>query len=128
VLALWLGIILVSATDIRFRIIPKHINFALILVLLIGHPERSRFFVATFLLCSTLRILSKFSLGYGDIRLASAISLLSSSWENCIYVNSVVWVIAGGWVVLGRQFLVIEWGKTLPFAPFLALSAILEAR
>ena len=125
--AAWLGITLISATDICFRRIPKHLNYALTIGLLLWYPDRSKFFLVIFCFYLILRILSKYSLGYGDIRFAPAISLLSSTWENCIFVNTLAWVLAGGWVLFARQIFDIKWGATLPFAPFLALSALLEA-
>ena len=116
---------LISAADLRFRVIPKGMNFALVATvftyLLITRNEA--FLLASlmaFLIYALLYRLSKGGIGYGDVRLAPApIDFYATIPNGPLTIHLLAWVLAGFVLLIKKRA-----SSSLPLAPFL-LSATL---
>lgn len=122
--------LLVSATDIRDRLIPKRIVFLNYLVgFLIDPVVTSHSFVIWTLYIAlakfALEMRKSSAIGYGDIRLAGLTAFSAHGLEGAISTNIFAWLFASFFVVfiyVGKRHLL---KKSFPFAPFLALGYLL---
>jgi Flp pilus assembly protein protease CpaA len=116
---LYLILILVTATDIRYRIIPKRLNFlALASIPLSIEFEKILWAYALFLIHCIFFRLSGGRIGYGDVRLAPVAAILSDA-ANPFLIHAFAWLLAGMFLLYKRKMNI-----TLPFAPFFSLSAL----
>ncbi|MGA0901565.1 MAG: prepilin peptidase [Candidatus Nanopelagicaceae bacterium] len=116
-------LLLLSATDIKYRRIPKNFTITLLIFLSCSNPNRIPIAILVFLFFSTIRCFSKFSIGYGDVRLSPVAALTSESALKCTELLFLSWFFAGIWLLLRWR----KREKSLPFAPFLTLSVIFQA-
>ena len=125
----------ISRSDLKFHRIPNFSVAALFLGELLflqdaldsGTLQR---FVVTLTVYFSFAILTRGALGSGDIKLACALSLMSSTWSQLYLMNSIAWFCAflalpilmlskrsgwkmGGWKMGGWREI------RIPFAPFL---------
>lgn len=112
-------LLLVTATDIRYRIIPKRLNFlALALILFSMNFATILWAIALFLLyCIFYRIFGG-RIGYGDVRLAPVAAVLTEV-ANPLLIHGFAWFLAGIFLLYKRKMNI-----NLPFAPFFTLSAL----
>jgi len=116
---LYLILLLVTATDIRYRIIPKRLNF-LALSLIPFSMELKKVLWAYglfFIYCIFSRIFGG-RIGYGDVRLAPVAAILTDV-ANPLLIHGFAWFLAGIFLLYKRKMNV-----DLPFAPFFTLSAL----
>lgn len=116
---LYLILLLVTATDIRYRIIPKRLNF-LALALIPLSMELKKILWAYglfFTYCIIYRIFGG-RVGYGDVRLAPVATILTDA-ANPLLIHGFAWFLAGIFLLYKRKMNI-----NLPFAPFFTLSAL----
>ena len=121
--------ILISATDIGYRVIPKRINFLgyflLYLSSIISFFTSLLIYLLYVLIARIFHIVkSKSGIGYGDIRISGLVVGFNQDLESGLKIHLIAWLIAGTfWIsmnaIRGR------W-KSLPFAPFLTLAVYLS--
>ncbi len=122
-------LILISATDIRFRIIPKRITFLSYLLLyslnILNLFIGLMVYLIYVLMAKIFHILtSKVGIGYGDIRAAGLVIGFDQSLESGLKIHLLAWLIAGTfWILMNA--IRGRW-KSLPFAPFLTLAVYLS--
>jgi prepilin signal peptidase PulO-like enzyme (type II secretory pathway) len=128
---IFMTFIMVSATDIRDRSIPKRIVFLNYFVGFLIDPVAT---FQSFLIWILYITLAKFALeirkssaiGYGDIRLAGLTACSAHGLEGAISTNVFAWLFASFFVAyfyIGKRHLR---HKSFPFAPFLALGYLLS--
>ncbi|MFM8783496.1 MAG: prepilin peptidase [Actinomycetota bacterium] len=112
--------VLISATDLKFRIIPKGINLALVAatsthLIVSGNVALLLASLLSFPIYALVYRLTKGAIGYGDVRLAPvAIDLHSNTPTSPLSIHLLAWVFAGFFVLLRNSP-----STSLPFAPFL---------
>ncbi|NDC51722.1 MAG: hypothetical protein EBZ66_00970 [Actinobacteria bacterium] len=112
-------LVLISAVDIKYRIIPKRIIFLTFLLLIFKTSITSVFWAITlFLLYLLIFRFSKGALGYGDVRLAPLAGMMADQ-ANPVLIHLFAWVLAGFYLVARGQL-----QSNLPFAPFFCISFI----
>ncbi|MGA1158847.1 MAG: prepilin peptidase [Candidatus Nanopelagicaceae bacterium] len=116
-------LLLLSVTDIKFRRIPKISTITLLIFLSLSNPSRIPIAILVFLFFSTIRRFTKYSVGYGDVRLSPVAALTTESALKCTELLILAWFFAGIWLLLRWR----KRQKSLPFAPFLTLSVIFQA-
>ena len=116
---------LISAADLRFRVIPKGVNFALVAttftyLLITRNIALLLACLMAFLIYALLYRLSKGGVGYGDVRLAPApIDFYATTPTGPLTIHLLAWVFAGLVLLIKKRA-----SSSLPLAPFL-LSATL---
>lgn len=116
---LYLILLLVTATDIRYRIIPKRLNFlALALIPLSMELKKILWAFALFLIYCIFYRLFGGRIGYGDVRLAPVAAILADV-ANPLLIHGFAWFLAGIFLFYKRKMNI-----NLPFAPFFTLSAL----
>jgi len=116
-------LLLLSAVDIKSRRIPKATTLSLLAILSLTNGNRIPDALFVFLGFGLLRWRSRFAVGYGDVRVSPVAALITDSLKSCVELLLVSWCLAGIWLLIRRQ----NGDETLPFAPFLTLSAIFQA-
>lgn len=114
---------LLSFSDIRYRIIPKGLNFsafmALALFMFMTHPLSGLVYpLGTYLTYCLVFRLSSGRIGYGDVRVAP----LAMDYHTLdpTLVHLLGWSLAGLYVLTSRNL-----KGSVPFAPFLLASALI---
>lgn len=109
-------LLVASVFDLRFRRIP---NWLTIPALLIPILWIDLFYVAVIILSLVLALLLGNLIGAGDIKLAAALTIWSHqlNWSQS-------WIIYA--CCLGGLFALISRQRRIPFAPFMALGALLS--
>ena len=114
---------LLSFTDIRYRLIPKGLNFLALIWLAIyilwNHtPYGLTNLFIIYLTYSLLLRFSRGSIGYGDVRLAP----LAMDYGSLEIVSTHLysWVFAGAYALIS-----LNWKGSVPFAPFLFTSTLI---
>lgn len=122
VISLWL---LIVAADLRYRRIPKALNFALLALLL---PLGKAFCAAAMIIWTGYLLIFRLSggaIGYGDVRLAPATAhfLIGGglSWGAIITEHCLAWSAGGVHAILIYR----RGARTLPFAPYLLLAGLI---
>lgn len=121
--------LLLSATDINNRLIPRRIVFLSYLSLIIIDPKnvlRSGMIFLLYILFAkcAIEIRAGAGIGYGDIRMAGL--TIGDGIVASLYAHIFAWLIAClfvafAWAVMRRSFC-----RSLPFAPFLTLGYLLS--
>jgi hypothetical protein len=114
----------ISAADLRYRRIPKHLNLLWVIVNSVLKPESVLLVAFVYLFYLSLKLIFKSGIGYGDVRFAPITAFLSVSPTQCLFTHLLSWTIAGIWVLITPR----SRRSSLPFAPFLAAAVILQAR
>ena len=112
-------LLLLVATDLRFRIIPKHLNFFCFVILFLNFTfQKVIWALLLFLIYSLLFRICRGSVGYGDVRLAP-VAAFAVQDQSPLVIHAFAWVGAG-------IFLLIKGNtcRSVPFAPFLAFSLV----
>lgn len=128
---IFITFLMVSATDIRDRLIPKRIVFLNYLVGFLIDPvvtihSFGIWFLYIALAKFALEIRKSSAIGYGDIRLAGLTACSAHGLEGAISTNVFAWLFASFFVAyfyIGKRHLR---HKSFPFAPFLALGYLLS--
>ncbi|MBU3715696.1 MAG: hypothetical protein FGM63_01460 [Candidatus Nanopelagicaceae bacterium] len=121
-----LALLLISVTDIKFRVIPKGLNLALLattssFLMLSGKVAVVLASLFAFLLYAGLYRLTKGGVGYGDVRLAAvAIDFQTLAPIGSLSIHCMAWVIAGLVLLVKKSP-----SRSLPFAPFLLSATII---
>lgn len=115
----YLILLLVTATDIRYRIIPKRLNFlALALIPLSTEVKKILWAYGLFFTYCIFYRLFEGRIGYGDVRLAPVAAILTDA-ANPLLIHGFAWLLAGVFLLYKRKMNI-----NLPFAPFFTLSAL----
>ena len=115
----YLTLLLVTATDIRYRIIPKRLNFlALALIPLSMELKEILWAYGLFFTYCIFYRLFGGRIGYGDVRLAPVAAILTDA-ANPLFIHAFAWFLAGIFLLYKRKMNI-----NLPFAPFFTLSAL----
>jgi Flp pilus assembly protein protease CpaA len=126
VFSYFLAFVLISATDLKFRIIPKGLNLALvattsIYLMIAGKATLLVASLIAFQIYALLYRLTKGGVGYGDVRLAPAvIDFYAGTPTGLLTIHLLAWVFAG-FVLLIKK----DSSSSLPFAPFLLSATII---
>lgn len=126
VFSYFFAFVLISATDLKFRIIPKGLNLALVATtstyLMITRNEALLLAsLVAFLIYAILYRLSKGGVGYGDVRLApAAMDFYAITPTGPLTIHLLAWVLAGFLLLLKKHS-----SPSLPFAPFLLAATII---
>jgi leader peptidase (prepilin peptidase)/N-methyltransferase len=121
-----LAFVLISASDLRFRIIPKGLNLALVVttstyLLIAGNRTLLLASLIAFLSYALLHRLTRGGVGYGDVRLApAAIDFYVSTPTGPLTIHLLAWVFAGLVLLMKKHS-----SSSLPFAPFLLSATII---
>jgi len=122
VLSLWS---LIVAADIKYRRIPKRLNFALIALLLPAGWAICLTAGLVWFVYLTIYRLSAGAIGYGDVRLAPATGhfLIGGDLNfTAIFApHCLAWCGGGGLALLIRR----RGAQSLPFAPFLFFASLI---
>jgi Flp pilus assembly protein protease CpaA len=120
------ALVLISASDLRFRIIPKGLNLALVVttstyLMIAGNGTLLLASLIAFLSYALLHRLTRGGVGYGDVRLAPvAIDFYGSTPNGPLTIHLLAWVFAGLVLLLKKHS-----SSSLPFAPFLLSATII---
>lgn len=123
-----LALLLISAADLRFRIIPKGLNLMLFAItslylMIAGNTAGLSASLFALTIYALLYRLTKGALGYGDVRLApAAIDFHAVTPTGSLSVHILAWVFAGFFLLIKRSSSPSL--PSVPLAPFL-LSATL---
>jgi len=71
-----------------------------------------------FVLLFLLNILTRASIGFGDVKLALVLGSAMSSIIELVISIDIVWIIGGVWAVISKK-------KSIPFAPAMILGAVI---
>lgn len=118
--------VLISATDFKFRVIPKGINLALVAstATYLVVTRNMGLLVAsltTFLIYALFYRLTKGGVGYGDVRLAPvAIDFHVITPTGPLTIHLLAWAFAGFVLLIKKHS-----SSSLPFAPFLLSATII---
>ena len=118
--------VLISATDLKFRVIPKGLNLALVATtatyfMIAGKATLLVASLIAFQIYALLYRLTNGGIGYGDVRLAPAvIDFYASAPTGPLTIHLLAWVFAG-FVLLIKE----HSSSSLPFAPFLLSATII---
>lgn len=119
VIAVSLLVLLMAAADLRFHIIPKHLNYSCFAILLFTPSFELLFWsLGLFLVYLTIFKASSGALGYGDVRLAP-VAAISAQNQSPLAIHVFAWALAGLYLLSKGEF-----RRSLPFAPFFAVSLI----
>ena len=114
---------MIAICDLRYRVIPKGLNF-LGISLLLACTSRERFIYAltasfcTYILYALMFRVSRAEIGYGDVRLAPLAA--DYSWGNPLPIHLLAWALAGIFSLLRGKM-----GMRFPFAPFLLAATVI---
>jgi len=128
-LILGIMFILISATDIGYRVIPKRITFLgyflLYLSSIISVFTSIVIYLLYVLIAKIFKIVKlKSGIGYGDIRVSGLVIGFNQNLESGLKIHLLAWLIAG---IFSISLYAIRGGwKSLPFAPFLTLAVYLS--
>jgi prepilin signal peptidase PulO-like enzyme (type II secretory pathway) len=123
VLAFSLIFALIAFSDLRFRIIPKGLNFvALAILASYAVWERSisifTSMLAVYILYGLIYRSTKGKIGYGDVRLAPM--AVTQDVYVTLQIHSLAWILAGFLALFHRDI-----RRAIPFAPFLFMSTLM---
>lgn len=71
-----------------------------------------------FVLLLLLSILTRASIGFGDVKLALILGLAMNSMIQLVISIDVAWIIGGFWALISKR-------KSIPFAPAMILGAVI---
>jgi prepilin signal peptidase PulO-like enzyme (type II secretory pathway) len=115
-----LALLLISAADLRYRVIPKGLNLTLVAITTVylmfaGKTASLSASLFASLIYALLYRLSRGGLGYGDVRLApAAIDFQAVTPAGSLSIHLLGWTFAGVFLLIKRNS-----SPSLPFAPFL---------
>ncbi len=125
------ALILLSAADMRDRVIPKRIVFCNAMAIVFFDPDNLIFFCIIWIIYILLakflfEIYKSSAIGYGDIRIAGLTISSSNGFEGAISAHIYAWLIASilvafAWISKRRSLY-----RSFPFAPFLTLGFLLS--
>lgn len=110
---------LISAVDIRYRIIPKRILFFSYSILFFSRSLATLFWaLLLFLVYGFVYKVANGSIGYGDVRLAPLAALVADE-TSPLLIHAGAWLLAGFFLCTSRRL-----HSSIPFAPFFSFSLI----
>ena len=71
-----------------------------------------------FVLLLLLNILTRASIGFGDVKLALILGLAMNSIIQLVIAIDIAWIIGGVWALISKR-------KSIPFAPAMILGAVI---